>query len=394
MGNLLITPHTPTLDSGRGLRTYGIARALVALAPLDLLYVRFGAGRPAEEYLEMNELQLHAVEPSRGPRRALSYMASRVGGVPEGFARGASPELLAAATRLAGQPGRDQVVADGPVAAAALRSLARHRRAIYNAHNLESAFRHDLDAPGLGSRDSLASFERRLLETYFESWMPTKAEVQAARELAPDARIRHVPNAIDVRRICPRSSPVPGRCALFVGDFTYAPNRQALQFLLDSVWPGVRRRLPEAELLIAGRGLDGPPAQAGVTYLGYLDDVTAAYTRSDCVLVPLRTGGGSPLKFIEALAYGLPVVATPYAARGLDLKAGEHYLEADAADDFAAHVVGVLRDGAPDMAARGRTAVEAHYSIEALIHALSGDHAVPSDDDRRPRERAGPGRDP
>ena len=84
-------------------------------------------------------------------------------------------------------------------------------------------------------------------------------------------------------------------------------------------------------------------------------------------MVPLLTGGGSPLKFVEALAYGLPVVATPHAAAGLEAaRAGEHYLEADGPEAFADALADILEHGAPDLASRGRALAESNYSIEAL----------------------------
>lgn len=370
MSGLLVTTHTPTLDSGRGLRTYGIARALAAHAPLDVLYVRFGAHAAAPAYFETDGLTLHPIEPSRGARRIQAYACARLRRVPSGFARGISPELLAGAEELAGYTDGGHVVADGPTAAAALRSLARRRPVVYNAHNLESAFRHDVDARGLGSRRGLAAFERRLLEACFESWMPSRADVEGAHRLAPRARVRYVPNVVDVQRIAPRSSHAGNMRSLFVADFSYAPNRRGLQFLLEDVYPRVWKDLPNAELLLVGQGLERAPAHRQVTHLGYVEDVATAYALADCALVPLRDGGGSPLKFIEALAYGLPVIATPRAARGLDVRAGEHFLQGDDAAGFAAHVVRTLRDGAPGVAARGRGLVETDYSIEALTRAL------------------------
>lgn len=370
MTDLLVTTHTPTLDSGRALRTYGIARALAAHAPLDVLYVRFGAATAAQAYLEAEGLTLHPIEPSRGGGRARAYARARLQRVPSGFARGISAELVAAAGELANRPDCGRVVADGPTAAAALRSLIRRRPVIYNAHNLESAFRHDVDARGLGSRRGLAAFERRILNSCVESWMPSRADVEGAQALAPGARVRYVPNVVDVRRIAPRFSQPGKRRSLFLADFTYAPNLRGLDFLLEDVYPRVWKELPDAELLLAGRGLERLPARPQVTQLGYVEDVAATYALADCALAPLRDGGGSPLKFIEALAYGLPVIATPRAAKGLEVRPNEHFLQGEDGAGFASQVLRTLREGAPDVAARGRALVEADYSIEALARAI------------------------
>jgi glycosyltransferase involved in cell wall biosynthesis len=97
-----------------------------------------------------------------------------------------------------------------------------------------------------------------------------------------------------------------------------------------------------------------------------VDDLAAVYASARCAVVPLLQGGGTPLKLIEALAHGLPVVATPRAAAGLELRDGEHCLLADGGQAFANALVGVLRDGAPELGRRGRELVAERYSIEAL----------------------------
>ncbi len=82
-------------------------------------------------------------------------------------------------------------------------------------------------------------------------------------------------------------------------------------------------------------------------------------------------GGGTPLKLIEALAYGLPVIATPRAAAGLAVRDGEHCLIADGAEAFAQALVRVLLEGAPELARHGRELAAERYSIEALSELVA-----------------------
>ena len=371
MSDLFVSAFSPTLDSGRALRSYSVVRALAALGPVDLVYAAFG-GEVAPEYRAIAGLTLHPCLPSRGPRRAVAYTRARTRGVPDGFARAVSPELAARAGELAAAPGRGRVVADGPTAAATLLPLAARRPVIYNAHNLESAYRRGAFAQGLGTPEQLRRFERRLLEAAAESWMVSEADVQGARALAPGALVRYVPNVVDVAAIAPVHHEHPGRRALFLADFTYAPNADALRFLLDEVLPRVWEQMPDARLVLAGRGLDGAPStDPRVERLGFVPTPADAYAVADCALVPLLDGGGSPLKFVEALAYGLPVVATPVAAAGLEVREGEHYVGAEGAEAFAAAVTRVLRHGAPELSARGRELARRRYSIEALTETIA-----------------------
>jgi polysaccharide biosynthesis protein PslH len=243
---------------------------------------------------------------------------------------------------------------------------------IYNAHNLESAYRHELAASaGLGSPRRLRRFERGVLAHASESWMVSEADVAAARELCPDAGLRLVPNVVDVSAIVPVEPVVAARRALFVGNFAYEPNRNGLRFLLDEVFPRVWAQLPDARLRLVGAGLELPPStDPRIEALGFVDELADAYTGVSAAVVPLLQGGGTPLKFVEALAYALPVVATPRAAAGLAVRDREHCLLADGADAFADALARVLRDGAPGLGERGRALAAERYSIEALTALL------------------------
>jgi glycosyltransferase involved in cell wall biosynthesis len=202
--------------------------------------------------------------------------------------------------------------------------------------------------------------------------MASERDIDAARALCGDARLRYVPNVVDVAAISPVRRPRGGRRALFVADFSYEPNRNAADFLLSEVMPRVWGRVSDARLTVAGAGL--PPIvhlDPRVEVPGFVGDLAAAYRRADCVVVPLLQGGGSPLKFVEALAFGLPVLATPGATVGLEGEAGRHYLEADGVDAFADALAELLVSGAPEVAAAGRRLAEERYSIETLAGVLA-----------------------
>jgi glycosyltransferase involved in cell wall biosynthesis len=371
VNDVLVTPYTPTLRDGTGLRTYGIVRALAHWRPVEVVHAEFGAGEPAPEYLALEQVRLRSVRASRGRRRALAYARARVAGVPHAFARGVTPELAGAAGEAAEAAGGGRVIADGPTVAAALRGLAGRRPVIYNAHNLESTFRKPERGSGIGSTAGLRRFERAIIGRYAESWMVSHADADAARELVPDAALRYVPNVIDVDAIEPVTAsgePV----LLFVADYTYAPNREGLEFLLAEVLPRVWERRPDACLRLVGRGLEGPPSSdERVIAEGFVEDLRAAYAEAACAVVPLLRGGGTPLKLLEALCYGLPVVATPAASAGLELAPDLEYLEGDGAEGFATAVLRALDGDASKVVAAGRRAVTERYSVETLTRLLA-----------------------
>jgi glycosyltransferase involved in cell wall biosynthesis len=373
MRTVLATSHTPTLDSGRARRTHGVVRALAALGSVDLVYGAFGATRPDPAYESIAGIRLHRVERPAPLRRATPYLRARLERVPGDFARGIWPEVALRTAELAAGAGAARVVAEGPVAAAALLPYARRHRAVYSAHNLESSFRHRLADTGMSQR-SLERFERLLLESYAESWMVSPADMRGAAELAPTAHLRLVPNVVDVAAIEPLAPRSDQRRLLFVADLTYEPNRGALRFLLDSAMPVLWLHAPELRLAVAGKGSEALGAvDARIEGLGFVPDLRTLYNAAGCAVVPLLEGGGSPLKFVEALAYGVPVVATPLAAAGLEAEAGVHYVEgAPAAEPFGRAVLEALEPEVGNKVAKaGRQLAEREYSIAALERRLA-----------------------
>jgi glycosyltransferase involved in cell wall biosynthesis len=200
------------------------------------------------------------------------------------------------------------------------------------------------------------------------------ARIRAAR---PGARVAVVPNGVDVERFRPRpGDPLPDRrTVLFFGALDYYPNSEGLLSFLDATWPRLLSTHPAARLRILGRR--PPPAllarrAPGIEIAGFVDDLRPSLAEAAVVVVPLRLGGGTRLKILEAMAMGRPVVSTSVGAEGLDAAHGRELLLADDPVRFAAEVRRVLDD--PALAARlgkaARAFVERRYSWRASARAL------------------------
>jgi glycosyltransferase involved in cell wall biosynthesis len=204
--------------------------------------------------------------------------------------------------------------------------------------------------------------------------MATRADERGAIELAGGhARTRYVPNVVDVAAIEPVRR-AGGERAVFVGDFTYPFNREALAFLADQVLPRIWERRPKLRLAVVGRGAGDVVLDERIEILGFVADLRSAYGGADLAVVPLLRGGGSPLKFVEALAFGLPVVATDHAASLIeDGKPGTHFFSARGPQEFADAVERLLNEPAlgASVAAAGRELVERSYSTQALARLLA-----------------------
>jgi len=365
MSYLLVTSITPTRTSGTGLRTFGVVAALARHDPVEIAYVVFGEATPAPEYARMANVTTRPLTASRGVGRGLEFARAVTRGVPAYLARGVSPAL---ARILDETPADVRVIADGPVVAAALLPQARARDLVYLAHNLESSgFR------GPSGRRALGRFERRVFRAYSESWMATRADERGARSLAGErVATRYVPNVIDLAGIAP-VSPSGARRLVFVGDFSYGPNREAFAFLTDEVLPLLWQVMPDVRLIAVGAGLPAAQRDERIETPGFVEHLLDAYGAADVAVVPLLHGGGSPLKFVEGLAYGLPVLATEHAASLLeDGVPGRDFAVAAGEREFAAAIAALLSD--PDralsMGRAGRKLAERSYSVDHLANLL------------------------
>jgi glycosyltransferase involved in cell wall biosynthesis len=164
---------------------------------------------------------------------------------------------------------------------------------------------------------------------------------------------------------------------LFLGGFDWRPNLDAVALLLDNIFPAVRAAEPSARLCLVGRR---PPealrkrvkACDGVSLHADVSDVRPFLARSGVMVVPLRIGGGSRLKILEAMASGLPVISTRIGAEGLEIDPAKHYIAADEPATFAAAIVSYLRDAraAQEMARYSRSYVLDRYDWDALAERL------------------------
>jgi glycosyltransferase involved in cell wall biosynthesis len=164
---------------------------------------------------------------------------------------------------------------------------------------------------------------------------------------------------------------------LFLGALDYRPNVDAVNLLLDRIFPAVRTRESEARLCIVGRNpaaalVQRVAAAPNVEVHANVQDVRPFLAHSGVMAVPLRIGGGSRLKILEALAVGLPVVSTRVGAEGLELSDGQEIDLVDDVERMADRLVEVICHPARAraLAERGRQLVRERYDWDVLAGKL------------------------
>jgi polysaccharide biosynthesis protein PslH len=355
--------HTPENSGGR-IRIANLARAF----PNDELhlYARFaeddpdpGTVRP-ETFLPWRSI--HGVR-ARWPRWPKPFTPRVALSFP--------PEVL---NRLCDDDARepfDAVVIDHCYGAHWVKPL-RRAALILSEQNIESEyFKRAVRARPRHALGSLLDFlrwrrfEARIWRSVDSVVVVSERDREQVRRVRPDTGCV-VPNGIALARY--RFIPPSGRhgnAILFLGMLSYKPNQEAAIVLAERVLPRVRSRIPDATLTLAGRDpLNAVRRLASdhVRVTGTIPDVAPLFDEHAAFAVPLSFGGGSSLKVLEALATGLPLVASPFAVRGYDLAAEREYLSGRNPAELADQLCRVLERRAEfdALAARGRLIADAY----------------------------------
>ena len=156
----------------------------------------------------------------------------------------------------------------------------------------------------------------------------------------------------------------------------YGPNVDAMVWFCEEIFPLIRRARPDIELMIVGR--DPVPEvlalgeTPGVTVTGGVEDVRPYFGQAAVFVAPLRAGGGTRLKILEAMAMGVPVVSTTLGSEGLEVVPGADLLESDEPDGFARQVLRILDDAvlAARLAEHARCTVDTRYAWPVVAAEL------------------------
>jgi GT2 family glycosyltransferase/glycosyltransferase involved in cell wall biosynthesis len=168
------------------------------------------------------------------------------------------------------------------------------------------------------------------------------------------------------------------RDMLFIGGFRHTPNVDAVKWLVNEIFPELRVRLPDAQLLIIGS--DCPPdlqqvlAGNDVKVLGYVPDVEPYFQRCRLSVVPLRYGAGVKGKVNMSMSYGVPVVSTAIGVEGMFLRDGVDVMVADTPKAFVEAVCQVYENQAlwEKLSQGGQENVRRHFSFEVAEATLRG----------------------
>ncbi len=221
--------------------------------------------------------------------------------------------------------------------------------------------------------------ETRMLRESDLVWVMSNEDRTRALDLCPEASVHVAPNGVDCQTIQPLPMPdADGKSAviLFVGTLDYWPNIDGIVFFAKQVFPILQRHFPDIILRVVGRAPDPQvlalQSMGGVEIIGEVDNLNPYYQQCSACIVPLRTGGGTRLKILEAMAYGRPVVSTAIGAEGIQAQHDRHLLIADEPRDIGQAIVRLLtqRDLSRYVIKEARQLVEERYSWQGIARQM------------------------
>ena len=235
----------------------------------------------------------------------------------------------------------------------------------------------------------LRDFEANVAGKFLANITVSDADAASLREICPDAVTEVIPNGVDTEYFRPqRGLETPS--LIFTGGMNMFANRDGVDWFLETVWPLVKSRVPEVRFMAIGqrpseRLKDLAARDGAVEAPGFVQDVRPAVAHAAVYVVPLRVGGGTRLKVLDAMAQGKAIVSTTLGAEGIDVRDGQHLMLADDAASFADRVVELLQS--PDLRTRlgdaARRQAEARYSWRILGEQLGAVYSRAAGECRR-----------
>ena len=295
------------------------------------------------------------------PRRAsfsfgVQAVRNLFSSMPLAVARYRSPEALRTVADLLQRQRFDRVVCDFLFSVPNIPAL---EKAILFQHNVETTIwrRHLATAS-----DPLRRFFFRQQAVRMEAYegdvcrrmshviAVSAADSERMRSMFHISHVSDIPTGVDIHYFCPPDPPPPAATDfVFMGSMDWLPNIDGASWFAEEILPLIRRRRPEASLVIVGRKptrktLELASRDSRIKVTGTVPDIRPHLWGSSVAVVPLRIGGGTRLKIFEAMAARVPVVSTAVGAEGLPVTHGTDILIADSPQDFADRCLDLLAD--------------------------------------------------
>jgi glycosyltransferase involved in cell wall biosynthesis len=176
----------------------------------------------------------------------------------------------------------------------------------------------------------------------------SEADEKEMKKLVPDLKVEIIPNGVDLDYFANYKKAKGDNTILFVGNFSWLQNREAAYFLVEEIWPKIKRKVKDAKLWIVGRNpgvkIRNLAKDSEIKIDEGVEDIREAYSKASVLLAPIFGPGGTRFKILEAMASELSVVTTPTGIEGVPAKNNIHLLIGENAQELSDATVKVLKE--------------------------------------------------
>jgi polysaccharide biosynthesis protein PslH len=341
-----------------------VAHLIAELAEhCDVTLLTYGSAEDRELDVDLPDgltVELVALRPAGALRRRLAQAASLVSRQPYACRSLTTPEMQRAIDRLVATRRFDVIQLESSLLCGF--RLPPEIPVLIDEHNLEyEVLQRMQEGERSRLRRAFSRLEARRVRRFEERcWAAAAAcavtserEEAIVRRVAPSTRVATVPNGVDTAEFGPPAGQPSPETVVFNGLLRYRPNLDAACFLVDEVWPRVLALRPGARLSVVGKGTPGELRRVtgpNVSVTGEVPDVRPYLAGAAVVVVPVRMGGGTRLKVVEALAMEKAIVTTSLGCEGIAVQDGREVLIADDAAAMSGAILRLFDD--PALAAR------------------------------------------
>ncbi|MEW8027521.1 MAG: glycosyltransferase family 4 protein [Candidatus Thiodiazotropha sp.] len=222
----------------------------------------------------------------------------------------------------------------------------------------------------------LRKYETEESAKYPVNVMMSTNDADELKEMSPSVGTFIVPNGVDINYF-ENLQQQEERAIIYTGGMNMFANKDAVMYLISDIWPMVKAKIPDIKFYIIGQD---PPKDlihiasedTGIKVLGYVDDIRPHVSKSAIYVVPLRVGGGTRLKVLDALAQGKAIVSTSIGSEGIEVSDRINIFLEDTSEGFASSIIELIKDETrrKELGRQARKLAEDKYAWPSIAEEL------------------------
>ena len=224
----------------------------------------------------------------------------------------------------------------------------------------------------------LERYEKLFCPQFTFNFTCSEIDTQRLLDISPSSKAHTIPNGVDTDYFKPDSSYTKSNRLIFAGTLSWYPNIEAVDFIASEIWPKIKAKFPETYLDIIGANPPGNIIELAkhdpqFNVHGFVDDIRPLLNEAKCYVCPIKDGGGTKLKIVDALSMGMAIVADEIACEGINVTDNKNVLFASSAQEYLAAIEKVFTnsDKQQNLEQEARILAEKEYSYEMIGKQLA-----------------------